>query len=327
MDPNERRIAKLANPYVEADPGLDVALPEPFVRENRLSLLLRDAGVPVPGVKGIESELHTLTEELAELVEAFDAADVEFLLIKFPDLPKRHRDLDVLVVDGGDEVGEVLLERGYRVVGDGEPHKRGYERTRAGTEISVDLHHEISWWGNVYLDKWALWNGRVTRDIGGASVPVPGPVGEVLVSAASDVFGEIQVNLFEVLHVEDVVAGAGIDVATLRERARAEGWRWQFDYFASVCDAVYRELYDETVFGIDDAVDGAISRLPYRYPVGRILALRWRRVGSLLKPEGPSKASVAAWGYLLETTQLGLDFVRVRTGLPNHPILNMRRWL
>lgn len=327
MNQVQRRVAQLANPYVEADPWSGSPVPERFVRENRLQLLLRDAGVSVPGVEAVEADLETLTDELDELVDAFHAAGVEFLLIKFPDLPKPHRDLDVLVVDGGGRVDDLLRRRGYRVVGDGEPHKRGYERTRDGVELSVDLHHEITWWGNVYLDTAALWEGRVTRDVGGTSVPVPGPVGEVLVSAASDVFGEIQVNLFEVLHAKDVLAREGVDVATLRERARSEGWRRQFDYFASVCDAVYRELYGEAVFGLDGGRAGPIGQLPYRYPIGRILALRWRRVGTLLRERGPAAASAAAWGYVLETTQLGLDFVRVRTGLPNHPILNMRRWL
>jgi hypothetical protein len=320
MDRTEGRLARLAHPEFTAEPPAD--LPRQFVADNRLWLLLTEAGVDID-VADERRRLSRLREELAALDDLF--TDARYLLIKHPDLPKLHRDIDILVVNGWAEVDRVLRDRGYAVTGDNEPYKRGYARTVDGVELDFDVHAELSWWGNSYLDPERLWADHTHRRLAGQDLPVPNPVGELLVAVASGVFGEIRLPLYDVLHVWHLLH-RGVDVAAAGRLAEGVGWSRQFDYYLNACAGIYAHLYAEEL-PVEFPGDLTPSSLPYRFPLMDIVSLRGRRVLDRGNIGGYGRAAHDLRGYALELLQLGIDHVFYRTGLPQPAAFNMRFWL
>lgn len=331
MDRRETITARLAHPGVDADPDdLDPddidRVPETFADENRLWALLACTGVDV-GERGSTDRQEHLFAELAELLPAFEQAGARVLLVKYPPLPKRHRDLDLLVVDGFEAVDRVLQERGYVVTGDGEPYKRGYELAADETTMDLDVHEEITWWGNVYLDSERLWSDRTERTLYGVSVPVPSLEHELAICIANAAFGEVRLNLFDVFTTWWLVQ-EGVDVDSASLAAERLGWDTQFWYIAGLLERVHRSVYD-TELGLAPPTSRPerIQQLPYRYPIPKIIGLRVGKVRADRQRAGLRTALSSARGYVLELLQLGIDYVFYHTGLPKHSVFNMRSFI
>lgn len=326
MRPQEVSTARLAHPSYEADAQDFGSPPERFIDENRLWGLLSARGVGV-GVTWSGDGQARQFAELGDLLEEFREVDAAALLIKYPDLPKEHRDLDLLIPEGFDAVHQLLLNRGYRVTGDGEPYKRGYAREASGQEFDLDVHEAVSWWGNTYLDARTVWAERTDRRMHGVRVPVPSPEHELLICAANAAFGEVRLNLFDVITAWWLTQ-QGVDVPQAREVAAQQGWRSQFDYVCGLMEAVHRELFDDPL-QLGDAMlaPSPIPSLPYRYPIGRIGGLRLAKTRADLADHGIQRAAGTARGFVLESAQLGLDYFFYRTGLPKHWAFNLRSLL
>lgn len=325
MDAVELAVARLSHPAVDAHPEQVDELPEQFVAENRLRALLAARGIDVGNDPLADQRVRV--EELGALLTDVGKAGGRVLLIKYPGLPKCHRDIDLLVASGFDAVDRVLRDRGYEVTSDAEPYKRGYERRIDGTTVDFDVHEAVTWWGNTYLDTDDLWADRTERELYDVTVPVPSPEHEFLVCAANAAFGEVRLNLFDVLTAW-WLCERGVDASAARREAEAAGWCRQYDYVAGLIEQVHVQLFDDTLgVGEQNVAPSPISDLPYRYPVSRILSLRARKVATDVSRAGLQEGISSARGYVLESLQLGIDYAFYLADVPKHGAFNMRSFL
>ena len=122
MNREEVMLAKLANPYSDDKVKLDISLNErllKFIDENKISLLLKEKGIETKIATQDEKKLKVLMNEMQELTDEFVAENVDYVLIKFPKLPRPHGDLDIIVSDVR-TVEEILKRRGYFLDYDGD---------------------------------------------------------------------------------------------------------------------------------------------------------------------------------------------------------------
>jgi len=326
----EHKIALIANPCLDYPvESIDSEeLPLEFIESNKLSMLLKEKGIETKTAKKEEEKLKYLMDEICELKNDFDDNGVDFVIIKFPELPRSHRDMDILIVNDIEGAEEVLKQRGYIFENVDDPYRKSCAKTVNGEPLSVDLHLDVSWWGIVYLEKEEIWRNKATRKINGVDIPVPSPEYEILITAANTVFGEIRINLFDVLYISYIVKNNNIDMGLIEATAKKNNWLKQYNYFIYLVNEVYKSLYDEKLFkALKSSSFIKTNHLPFRFPIYKIVSLKAQKIFSDLTHRGAREAIQDSWGYSLEILQLTIDFFRENMRIPTHPIFNMRRFL
>lgn len=325
MNREEVVLAKLANPYSSDKVKLNVSINErllKFIEENKISLLLKERGVRTEITKRDERKLEILIKEMKEIVKEFERREVDYVIIKFPELPRAHRDIDILVDQSQiKSIHEILRNLGYRKKKDvQEINKKAYTKvTSSGDIIDIDVHLEFGWWGVTYLRSSNILERSEMREFKDFEIRKPCAEHELLMHASTILFGELRLTLFDLIYAKVL-----IDKVTLprtREIASNNNWLRQFDYFIEIISTLYNDIW-----GHHSYTNLNIS-FPYRIPVSRIFLTRMRKMASDFKSNGLRMGIKDLWGYLLEISQLGIDYVRERFGIPSHPIFNMRRFL
>jgi len=268
----EHKIALIANPHL-GYPVENIDLEGPtleFIESNKLSLLLKKKGIEIETAKREEERHKYLMDELCELKHAFDDYGVDFVLIKFPELPRPHGDLDVLLCKDVKSAEHLLKSKGYILDNDRDPYRKKYVKSVNGTTWEVDLHLEAAWGGIVYLNKEEVWKYCIKREINGVDIPVPSPEYEVLIAAAHGM-RENKITLFDVLYVYSLLKEKKVDMDFIRDVAKRNNWVKQLDYFIHLINRIYGELYDES------GNHSRIKELPFRFPVYTIGKLKLQK--------------------------------------------------
>jgi len=270
MNREEVMLAKLANPYSDDKVKLDISLNErllKFIDENKISLLLKEKGIETKIATQDEKKLKVLMNEMQELTDEFVAENVDYVLIKFPKLPRPHGDLDIIVSDVR-TVEEILKRRGYFLDYDGDFYRRKYVKS-GKTSWEVDIHLKAAWSRIIYLDEHEVLNTAIKRKILGRRVPVPNPNYELLITAAH-AMRENKITLFDVIHAKSILNRRKINMNYVERIAKKYGWLDQFSLFIKTICNIYMELYE-------NHNPKPEFKLPYRFPPQEILALKLRK--------------------------------------------------
>lgn len=198
----EYKIALIANPFLDypVDSIDPEKVPLKFIESNKLSLLLKEKGIETEASKKDERKLNYLLNGLCELKHAFDDNGIDFMLIKLPELPRPHGDLDIVIINGLKDAENILKFKDYILDEDSDPYRKKYVKSAGDITWEVDLHLEAAWVGVMYLNKEEIWRNSVKRKINGVDVSVPSPEYELLIEAAHDMRSN-EITLFDIMHV------------------------------------------------------------------------------------------------------------------------------
>ena len=324
MNREEVMLAKLANPYSDDKVKLDVSLNErllKFIDENKISLLLKEKGVETEIARRDEKKLEILIREMKEVAKEFERRGIDYVIIKFPELPRAHRDIDILVNHSQiKSVDEILGNLGYKKKDAQEVNKKAYAKVISGDIIDIDVHLEFGWWGVTYLRSNSILEHSGIWEFKDFEIRRPCAEYELLMHASTILFGELRLTLFDLIYAKVLIDKVD-SLSHTREIASNNNWLRQFDYFIEIINILYNNIW-----GHHSYTNLNIS-FPYRIPVSRIFLTRMGKMASDFKSNGLRMGIKDLWGYLLEISQLGIDYVRERFGIPSHPIFNMRRFL
>lgn len=317
LSDKEKLIVQIVNPHSNyaTDNITPKELPSDFINSNKLSLLLRDRGIKTKESQKDWNKYKHLINEICKIKYYFSRYNIDFILIKFPKLPKPHSDIDILIINDNDmeNVEKALKQIGYEPVYDAERYRRGYFKILNGIKIGVDLHLEISWRGIVYLKKEEIFKNKVEREINGVKIPVPSPEYELLISAAHSIFKDNKITLFDVLYIHSIIKENDINMESVKVIAKQNGWYTQFLYFLNTFNKIYSELYEE----------GNNIPLPYCFPFHVVLLVRLRKIFSDLKLYGLSKAIIELWEYSLDIVQYFCN----KFGISSEPLFNLLKFI
>jgi len=325
MNREEVVLAKLANPYFDDKVSLNFEIDERllrFIEENRISLLLKERGVETKIARRDEWKLKALIKEMRGIVREFERGGIDYAIIKFPEFPRAHRDIDILIdrsqikkVDG------ILRNLGYKEKKAQEVNKKAYFRVIGKDIMDIDIHLELGWWGVTYLNSVSILEHSEMWEFKDFEIKKPCAEHELLISASTTLFGELCLTLFDLIYAKALI-DKGISLAHAREIALSNNWLRQFNYFIETVDALYNNIWGRHRHtGLKNV------SFPYRIPLGKIFSTRMGKTASDFKSHGLRRGTRDLWGYMLEISQLGIDYVRERLSIPSHPIFDMRRFL
>lgn len=288
LSKEEKLVAYIANPYLDYHPTAEIdKIPLEFIEKNKLSLVLLEKGLETEIGKNYAKLRERMLQELCELTREFEKFNIGFAVIKFPELPRTHGDLDILIANGLERVEDVLRSEGYELWKEDEPQREGYRKNNDGVLLKIDIHTESSWGGIKYLRKEDIWENRVKREINGVEVPFPSPEYEFLITAAHGM-RENAVTLFDVFYV-NFLFKKGINMEFVKAVAKENNWLKQLFYFNRAIRDIHRELYDEELEFLSD-VSGIktlkIDRLPFHFPFRIATSLKAEKALRDLKTRG-----------------------------------------
>ena len=288
LSKEEKLVAYIANPYFDYHPSLEIdKIPLEFIEKNKLSLILLEKGLETEIGRKYASLRERMLQELCELTHEFEKFNIDFVVIKFPELPRTHGDLDILIANGLERVEDVLRSEGYELWKEDEPQREGYRKNNDGVLLKIDIHTESSWGGIKYLRKEDIWENRVKREINGVEVPFPSPEYEFLITAAHGM-RENAVTLFDVFYV-NFLFKKGINMEFVKAVAKENNWLKQLFYFSRAIYGAHRELYDEELEFLSDVFrikPLKIDRLPFHFPFRIATSLKVEKALRDLKTRG-----------------------------------------
>lgn len=246
LSANQKQVCDLVHPERSVPVDRVEELPRGFIHENKLGAAVQ---TELPDFEDDTPESVTeraVYEELGSITQYFQTNDVKYAVIKsILPIPKQIGDLDILV-DEIDDAEPVLKKHGYTAESQ-QPYKRKYHRETEHGRVTVHLHDEIAWHGQIYLDKNHVLANTSSRSYPGGDVPVPSPVHEALIIAAHMLFekGNNRIILLDVLSFWVWNLNGDLDIGEMQTLASENGWEFGLNcYLAGTAD-VYRQAYGE----------------------------------------------------------------------------------
>jgi hypothetical protein len=310
-----RSVARAAR---DGDTNLDVNWRAPEVREfvvdNELSLLLRSSGIEIPEAEGEACDREKTVGALAEIAEVLRNHDIEFCVIKFPEIPKPMGDIDILIPDQ-EGVDEAFRDAGYLLEDETPPHRRDFVKIFEGKKVVVDIHTGVAWSRVEYVSSGAVLTERVDRTVTAGeysvSVPVPCPEHDLLITAAHALFDNNAVNLFEVLYGVHLMAKSDFDRSAASSLAASRNWREPLQYYFRLLDRTQRAI--ESDMGVT-----VVAEFPVVLSVERVLRFRVNKLFGDLDDGNRRVAATETLGY---TQDLFFYIFGQRLGFPVEYIL------
>jgi len=293
-----------------------------FIVSNKVSLLLSERGLHIDGVEEEKDKLNALMEELHNIATLLKLRGANFIIIKFPRLPRVMGDIDILVCDSEDiqALDEVLKELDYVLLNDErhEKYKRLYIKVKDDKILKINPHSEIAWEGTIYLDKAKIWRTRKKTQIKNIEIFTPSPEYELAIAAAHIMFECNQVTLYDIIYLSSLLANNELNIGSIASDIKSKGWYPQFLYFLSMLDAMHQELYGKSIpiSQLQPYEKFRINRritFPFRFPRRTLFLFRLQKILSDLRRHGLKEGINSLRGYILE-------FVKHRCDLRN-PIL------
>lgn len=285
-----------------------------FVGDNELSLLLGSSGIEVPEAEREACDRQKTVGALAELAEVLRHHDIDFCVIKFPEIPKPMGDIDILIPDQ-EGVNEAFRDAGYLLEDETTPHRRDFVKIFEEKKIVIDIHTAVAWSRVKYVPSGAVFKEHVDRTVTvgeySVSVPVPCPEHDLLITAAHALFDNNAVNLFEVLYGVHLMTKSDFDRSAASSLAASQNWRDALHYYFCLLDRTQQAIRG-------DAVVSVVAEFPVVLPLGRVLRFRANKLSRDLDDGSRRAAAIETLGYAQD---LFFYIFGQRLGLPIEYIL------
>ena len=241
---SKRHVCEIAHPQKQPIEPRPDSFPREFITVNKLGAVVNENAPENISDSNFENTTYNALKSLTTVLEE---RDIKYAVIKsFLPVPKEIGDIDILV-DDLSQAATILESDGFKRENNDDPYKLKYNKTTSSGRVSIHLHGEITWHGQIYINKNDVLQNTVNKEHSHGEVVVPSPNYEALILAAHMLFetGNNRVIVLDALEYWSWSQNGKIDSELMLSIANRHNWGFGLRYYIGAVVAVYEKIYKE----------------------------------------------------------------------------------